>query len=65
MLKVVLIALVGYFILSRLFGKVVFVKRVVHQPYKKSKPEPEMRVEFKEQSTPKTGGDYIDYEEIK
>lgn len=65
MLKVVLIALLGYFILSRLFGRVVIVKRVVHQPFTKAKPEPETRVEYKETRTPKSVGDYIDYEEIK
>lgn len=65
MLKVVLIALLGYFVLSRLFGRIVVVKRVVHQPFAKAKSEPEIRVEYKETKTPKSGGDYIDYEEIK
>lgn len=69
MIKVILIALIGYFILSRLFGRFVFIKRVVHQPYTNanpnSRPQPETRVEFTEKKAPKTGGDYIDYEEIK
>lgn len=69
MLKVILIALIGYFILSRLFGRFVIVKRVVHQPHSSrnanSRPAPETRIEFTEKKVSKTGGDYIDYEEIK
>lgn len=66
MLKLLLIALIGYFIFSRLFGRITIIRH--HEKYSPPKPPREKNIENikpKPSSTKYDGGDYIDYEEIK
>ncbi len=66
MLKFLLIAIIGYFIFSRLFGKIVIIKKTDFKA--NDRDEPNTRVEMtdkKPKSIDADDGDYIDYEEIK
>ncbi|MCO5232519.1 MAG: hypothetical protein LC105_08955 [Chitinophagales bacterium] len=64
MLKVILIALIGYFVLSRLFGRIVII-REVNRPSAPPPQKKESKEEISKVKPRKSGEDYIDYEEVK
>lgn len=63
MFKYIIVFFLGYFILSRVFGKIVVVKKM-----EKKAPEfvkEDLKVNDLEKKVSRTTGDYIDYEEVK
>lgn len=63
MFKYIIVFFLGYFILSRVFGKIVIVKKM-----EKKAPDivkNEVKVNDLEKKVSKKSGDYIDYEEVK
>ena len=63
MFKYIIVFFLGYFILSRVFGKIVVVKKM-----EKKAPEvvkEDLKVDRLERKPSKINGDYIDYEEVK
>lgn len=63
MFKYIIVFFLGYFILSRVFGKIVVVKKM-----EKKAPEvvkEDLKVDRLERKPSKITGDYIDYEEVK
>lgn len=63
MFKYIIVFFLGYFILSRVFGKIVVVKKM-----EKKAPDivkEDLKTNHIEKRFSKTTGDYIDYEEVK
>lgn len=68
MLKFLLIAALGYFIFSRLFGKIIIIKKAEFKANNKEDEEPSTRIKVTEKESKSIDteeGDYIDYEEIR
>jgi|GEM_PF-3681768 len=63
MLKYIIAFFLGYFILSRLFGTRLVIRKTVYRD--KKEPVMEEKPKFTSSRQPEKGGDYIDYEEIK
>ncbi len=67
MLRILLIALIGYFIFSRLFGRIVIIRHKENNFGENDhNQEPKIKItDNREISDRSKDGDYIDYEEIK
>lgn len=65
MFKILFIALIGYFVLSRLFGRVIIIKKT-NPPYSAPQaPKDVNKMEISIEKPRKSGEEYIDYEEVK
>ena len=63
MFKYIIVFFLGYFILSRVFGRMVIIKKMEKKSPDIVKKEP--KTTQLEKNFSKTNGDYIDYEEVK
>ena len=65
MFKILFIAIIGYFILSRLFGRIVIIKGGMHRPENKTNTPNDVQISSSQKDTNNQSGEYIDYEEVK
>jgi hypothetical protein len=63
MFKYIIVFFLGYYILSRVFGKIVVVKKEEKKASYIVKDD--LKTNNVEKKFSKTNGDYIDYEEVK
>ena len=63
MLKYIIVFFLGYFILSRVFGKIVVVKKMEKKAPEVTKED--LKANHLDKKFSKTNGDYIDYEDVK
>ncbi len=63
MFKYIIVFFLGYFILSRIFGRIVVVKKTEKKPPFIVKDE--LKATHLDKKVSHSSGDYIDYEEVK